>query len=203
MNVALVSEGPSAAAFPGPAGYDAVVGVNGVPTRWLCDWWVFADPDFYVCVGPSVIGHPMILTTSSLERAMNEHQFRAAGLEERYREDRAAGRIKAEEDMPLIPAMPREVPILSGGNRRGQARWFNYSGLGGLTCCWFLAGDEGSVEVDVFGVDMQGIGDVHGKDAVCRSVERWERERRIWDGLVEGFERTGRMRVHWTPPEKR
>ncbi len=210
MKIALVSEGPSARAFPGGAGYDHVVGVNTVPTRWPCDWWVFADPDIYVCEGPSILGRPKMLTTSSLERAMNEKRFQAAGLETRYREDRAAHRIYTEEEMPLLPAMPRDVPILEAGNRRGQPRWFNYSGLGALVCCWFLGQgvleptrDPVRTEVDVYGVDLQGIGDVNGKNGIGRTEGRWERERCIWDGLIRGLERTGLMTVHWTPPEER
>jgi hypothetical protein len=212
VKIALVSEGPSAAEFPGPAGYTRVIGVNSVPTRWPCSWWVFADPEFYVCDGPSVIGRPQILTTSSLERAMNERRFQAAGLEERYRRDRTDQRIRVEEEMPLMPAMPRGVPILEAGPRKGQARWFNYSGLGGLACAWFLASGtldhlatraNEPVQIDVFGVDLVGIGDVNGKQAPCRTEGRWERERRIWNGMKEGMERTGRVTIRWTPMEKR
>jgi len=203
LRIALISEGPSGKDFPGVDGYDEVVGVNGMPSLFPCTWWVFIDKEYYVGWMNRIIGRPHILTTTALENAMKEHYFRAKGLEERWKEDVLNRRLVFDEQVPPLPPMPLEVPRLSAGNRAHEPRWTQYTGLAGLVCCWMLADEAGKkATVDVWGVDMCGEGDAHDRPAPGRSEARWETERRIWSGLVTGFETSGDLVIH-CPAEKR
>ena len=194
---ALISEGPSAALYPGGDRYAEVIGVNAVPTRWPCTWWAFADPEFYVWHLGSVMGRPRILTTRNLEIAINSGRLAARGLKRAFAEDRETGRLVMEDEVPLLPPMPRAVPILNAGPRAGQVRWSQYGGLVGLVAAWLA----GVGELDVFGVDLEGRLDVHGVDGPGRIEDRWVRERELFGGLVRGFERAGDMIVNWAGKE--
>lgn len=199
MRIALVSEGPSAKDYPGRDGYDEVIGANGVPSLWPCTWWVFLDKEQYVYWLNQIIGRPKILTTTALERAMNEHYFKAKGLDERWKDDVDNQRLVYDEQVPPLPPMPIDVPRLSAGNRAHEPRWTQYTGLACLVCAWMLA-DEAKTQatVDVFGVDLAGSADCHDRpSAPARTDNRWEFERRVFSGLVKGFRTSGDLVINW------
>jgi len=203
VRIALVSEGPSARDYPGPDGYDEVVGANGVPSLWRCTWWVFMDPEMYLHWMNMTIGRPNILCPRRMEGEVSG-TFKAKGLQERWKEDLASGRVVYEDQVPPVPPMPMCIPILQAGNMKGSARWDQYTGLACLTCCWFLADRAGvTADVDVYGVDLDGIGDCHEREgAPARTADRWIVERRLFQGLVDGFRASGDLKINW-PQEKR
>lgn len=197
--VALVSEGPSAKqTFPGIDGYDEVIGVNGVVSVVPCTWWVFLDPEFYVWNHESIIGpRPRIVTSHSLERAINTGRLKARGVKEAWQDDHAAGRLVWTDEIGPLPAMPKTVPIHQGGPHEGTVRWDQYGGMAGLVTAWWLAGKGG--HIDVYGMDLHGDSDLHDHQDKGR-LPRWDREREMVQGLMFGFERCGDVTIDWVAP---
>lgn len=209
IHLALLSEGPSVhETYRAREGYDAVVGVNGIPTIWPCDWWAFVDPQFYVFYGPSILGHPRIFTKANLFTAMRDGWLVAEGLEEGWAADQAEDRIVWEHKVAAdFPPVPEGTPVFPGGPRKGLPQ-IGFSGCVALVCCWYIAG-EAEATIDVYGVDLRGVSDAHGtpppfgQNLRDRSEGRWAKERRLWDGLVQALRDTGRFEIRWTPPEER
>ena len=203
MKIALVSEGPSACDYPGPDGYDEIIGANGVPSLWPCTWWVFMDSDMYLHWMNRIIGRPNIFTSNQSERDLKGHRWKAKGLEERLSEDLEAGRIVFEEQVPPVPPMPQIVPLRGAGNMKGTARWSQYTGLACLACAWYLANEAGvQATVDVYGVDLKGTDDCHDRPtAPARTPDRWIFERQLFTALCQGFRDSGDLIINW-PQEK-
>jgi len=142
-----------------------------------------------------------ILTGRRLELQVNAGNLRAKGMPGRFHDDVKSGRLIFSDELPLLPPMPRSVPIHGAGSQKGTARCDHYGGLMGMLAAW-VAGGRGAT-VDVWGVDLGGMLDAHGAKQPGRHPGRWEGERRIWDGVLEGFRRSGELIINWTPPEER
>ena len=172
MTAALISQGPSAALYPAPEGerapeYDLVIGINWVPTRWPCDWWVFVDWDMWVKGQDHFEGQSLRIATmgdwrKSIERQAPAHQITIA------------------EYVPFESMTPPT-----------QAHWRGSTGTYALGVAWHL----GIRDLDVYGVDLCGTSDFMGDGAgTSRTPDRWKEERGIWNRMVTDLDRAG-MRI--------
>ena len=67
--------------------------------------------------------------------------------------------------------------------------WLNYSALLAITAAY----DLGCKRIEVYGADMAGVDDWDGKQVgrVCRTDQRWAKERKQFDSLCEWMQGRG------------
>jgi hypothetical protein len=167
--IAIVSNGPSAAAFDraNRADFDVVIGVNWTVARWACDWWCFCDWTTFADHVPR--GNPRLFVK----------RFAASKLP-RYAPDcmdrfRAAPEVLLHERIAVPPLPP------------GVGRWNAFSGLAALG----LARRLQATRITVFGADMTGDRDHTGQFGHSRTPDRWTLERNIWNALVASLTTEG------------
>jgi hypothetical protein len=172
MTAALISQGPSAALYPAPEGqrareYDLVIGINWVPTRWPCDWWVFVDLPMWTQGINWFDGQTLRIAT-------HPDYF------ETMRNQAPGHKIVLAELVALRFLTPPT-----------QALFGRSTGTDALALAWTL----GIRDLDVYGVDLCGTADFRGDGAGCsRTPDRWKVERMVWNRTVADLERAG-MRI--------
>lgn len=204
MKIALISEGQTGAEYPGRDGYDLVVAVNGMATLFEADWWACLDAPVFMSHFASVLGAPRLFTTQNTKIQIEQGHYKARGLQEAWaRFSRDAVFTTPVDDQPPIPTfppMPLDVPILSAGPRKGEPRFDQWGGLSALVCCWMASpmDPKNPADLDCYGCDYAAPTAVNGLGKPCApNPERWKTETRIWNGLAEGFERAGDLRVRY------
>ncbi len=173
MRILLLSNGPSLATFDGDMiPFDVVIGVTRAATVHPCHWWVVGDDDVYESF-PDLKGLPMWVFACkdiSIHKGPNYLREARAWLKTRY--------VLKWADVP---------------NARQT------SGVAGLALAHYLirAADPSEPHtVDVYGVDLRGDVDCRGVRNDHRGDDRWEREKRAWDALLEGVREDADVRVH-------
>ena len=173
MRALILSCGPSLNAFHGAtAGYDVVIGVNDVVSRYPVDWWVFGDDETITRNHKTMVSPTPKLFSKRVP--IHEGFDARCGVEETvFFNNRYVKRWAEAEDWPSVLKQ--------------------FSGPMAL----MLAADLGATEVDVWGVDMGGATDFR-KDGEHngRDNDRWQRERPIWDYVVKACRERG-IQVNW------
>lgn len=173
MRIAVISQGPSYHLFDPQRAYDAVIGVNGMPTLYQCDWWSFSDWNTFNKWADDVIGQPKIAI-----RGTSPSKFEQNKPEQFQRFQQWDWVSQDELGLPKIP---------TGGNS-----WNKWSGCGALGLAWYLLRESGDSEkvVECFGVDMTGNSDAHGRGG-NRTPDRWQSEQHIWANMTSLMNQEG------------
>ncbi len=180
MNIALVSNGPSASMYPGHHPYDVVIGVNKVPTVYPCDWWVFTDFRTYCAEWDKVLGEARICckrpAAEKIETQLHGQSHVA------FTVANSQGRVvRYDEIEPLPPKWP-EV-----------CEWLSWSGCAALV---FAASFKPEV-IDVFGVDLASYKDMRSEDNFTRQESRWAQETPLWVRLLAWVRDECKVKVNW------
>lgn len=157
MKIAVVSQGPSARAYPGNDGYDVVIAVNGQAERVACDVWVYADAAAFVKWRP--LNEPTHFCRANVPR-----DLLAFGVHELIRWQMAPSFLQETLKTPLWLDVPG---------------WNEWSGL----AAFGLASQVQPKAIDLYGFDMDGNGDVAGGVEPSRTPERWAKERETFERL--------------------
>lgn len=157
MRIAIVSQGPSAALYPGPERYDRVIAVNERAERVACDWWVYADAAAFVKWRP--IGSPVHFCRADVPRGLL-----VFGVDQLIRWQMVTSLLQETLKTPLWLDAPA---------------WNEWSGLAALG----LALQLEPTAIDLFGFDMTGDADAAGETQPSRTPDRWARERETFDRL--------------------
>lgn len=168
MRALVLSCGPSLALFDGnTAGYDLVIGVNEVVSRFPVDWWVLADDE--------VLTRNIHRLAADVRRLFIKRFPPLIGQDphhnEREREFVLDRTWRLWFDIDL---WPRQLLRYSGPSALALAVW------------------RGADEILTYGVDMVGTKDFEsdGSHAV-RDEPRWKAERFIWNRAVQECEQYG------------
>jgi len=169
---AILCPGPSLARvtreFLAGEGYGLVIGVNRAVQALPCDAWVMLDDHTFEMgmSGNGVIGRPLLVC--------NPHDWR-----------RITKRISAEQAAEFRVFHPQEIDV-----DRKRARWHTWS----FTAAIAYAHHAGARQIECWGNDWAGESDWDGyfKEGVQqRQPERWEREKKVFDALVETLNELG------------
>jgi hypothetical protein len=166
-------------------GYDLVVGVNHVPARYECDWWVFNDGPMYLWVLNEcpVIGRPRICSGPYFQTWIREEGARNEISRTRW-ESGDKELLFNPEDIDTLPIhMADFLPVAE----TGRIRWGKYTGNVALMLAWWLGADV----MDVHGIDLDGDSDFQGTSHDTRLGGRWECERPITAGIVRALRASG------------
>ncbi len=168
-HIAIISNGPSAQLFSERHAFDLIIGVNKVVQQYRCDWWCFYDAKTFADIEP--VGHPYLAMNHLVPQAITDLCPQAI---EKFKT--AAGRTLFFDTDICIPDWPIDAD-----------KWCCYSGLAALGIAYHL----GAKTITVFGADMCGVLDCTGFEFKPRTIERWQRERELWNMLVDRISRTG------------
>lgn len=169
MRIAILSCGPSLAHVTPEdlQGFDRIIGVNEAALRLPpCDWLSCGDASRLLAMRDKS-GTQQLMDTLPPRILMIDNDI------DRVR-DSAPSLFEAfgfKGWNELRGELPGEIP--SG--------WDTYSSTAALA----LAASLGASNVVCFGVDMIGVTDVAGIQTPERNDERWAREQKIWNDLVE------------------
>lgn len=167
--VAVLSCGPSLAAYPGPQGYDDTVAVNHALERvHTASCWALAD--WYNLERRGDGPHPTVvfLKHHGLDRIQRRELHLLEFLEGRT--------VVLFEDITFTGLADRT--------------WRTFT----VTAALMLAVARGADQVDVYGHDMQGLEDFAGVSTgrgVRRTPARWALERGVWRKCVRYVEGLG------------
>lgn len=167
--IAIVSQGPSSAKYPGREGYDAVIAVSGMATKHEADYWAFSDWQTYGKWLDQVKGTPKIAVRGSQVIGKKKH------MQPVHRE-----RFEAEPE--VIDLDKLGLPKFPTNN----TPWNRFSGPAALGLAWSLK----PASIDCYGCDMAGTDDAHGGKG-NRGEGRWKAERYIWSQMVERMKQDG------------
>ena len=136
------------------------IGVNRVPTRTPCHWWVFIDGEIYLEHADSLVSEVQIFTSKGAARKITD----AGRHDEFWRREPL---LVEDENLPL--------PYTELG-------WAVFSS----TAAMMLAAHLGASEIECHGVDMEGSldWDGHTCDRNNRTPDRWEREAVQWQKVT-------------------
>lgn len=167
--IAIVSQGPSSAKYPGREAYDAVIAVSGMATKHEADFWAFSDWQTYGKWIDQVKGSPKLAVRGSQVIHKKKH------MQPVHRD-----RFEAEPD--VIDLDKLGLPKFPTNN----TPWNRFSGPAALGLAWSLK----PASIDCYGCDMTGTGDAHGGNG-NRGEGRWKTERYIWSQMVERMKQDG------------
>lgn len=173
--IAVISDGPSAKLYPGSHDFNLVIGVNWtwVDLKFPVDWWAWSDFKTYQITEP--LGSPGVFTKRAQVEKVNarlrggKHNWLTFALEQ--------GRVLTHEEVT-----PPELP-------QGMVPWNSWTGTAALVLAWHMGGTR----IDVYGADMTGNLDAHGRENGSRTNKRWQRERELFKALCTSMARTGTM----------
>lgn len=194
MNIALISNGPSARLYIPGDGDHLVIAVNKAAARYHADWWVFCDASMWIGwagkvlpVRPGTAERPRVFTRrSQVMQLVPLHQNSAA-----------AAAITEwplwfhEDAHPVHPFAPID-----------GCAWGQYSGLAALGWLYRFVLDplhfgyephREPITATLYGYDLGGVGDVMADRVASDPVEvnsredarRWSRERAVFDQWME------------------
>lgn len=169
MHVAIISNGPSAKLFPQQHTFGSIIGVNKVVQQYRCNWWCFYDAKTFADIEP--VGRPYLAMNHSVPQAITDLYPEAI---EKFKT--AARRTLIFDTEICIPDWPKDAD-----------KWCCYSGLAALGVAYHL----GAKTITVFGADMAGESDCFGFMFKPRTIERWRRERELWNMLVDRISNKG------------
>lgn len=172
-----------------------VIGMNDVPTRVACDWWVFADwaswwkwsePDENAersnIAHGGVIGSPKIFTKrdQSKEYERRRPRLDARGFDMTSRED-AMARFAQLDFSPCAETVPvpSRVEACNNGTRYNVRQ---FTGSLAIMLAYYLRVDE----VEAWGCEMSGDGAFNGRGGT-RTDARWRFQLMVWGTWVEAF----------------
>lgn len=167
--IAIISQGPSSIEYPGREGYDVVIAVSGMATKYEADYWAFSDWQTYGKWLDQVKGTPKLAVRGSQVIRKAKH------MQPVHRE-----RFEAEPE--VIDLDKLGLPKFPTNN----TPWNRFSGPAALGLAWSLK----PASIDCYGCDMQGTEDAHGGKG-NRGEGRWKAERYIWTQMVERMKQDG------------
>lgn len=166
MRIALLSAGESLDRFDESAAYDLRIAVNTAAERFRCDWWSVGDHQPYLDIA-----------------AIDKDQIRVFMMRGEIGHLESLG-VRLGERALAWDAINGLCPVVN---------WHEFSATAALV----LAVQLGATAIDCYGCDMRGTkdyagrSDIGGRPAVRSEEDRWPRERRIWNDLIEWLESLG------------
>lgn len=147
---------------PGPSlanyagqGQGIVVGVNRAVVAHACDVWAACDRPLISSVKP--LGHPVLFTIEATRASLAKRGH--------------------------VTATITHDDLVDGIVENGRHPWTRYTATAALQ---YLAW-SGATHIDVWGANWAGNldWDGHRSPSDCRTTQRWDEERRIWDGVIK------------------
>jgi hypothetical protein len=182
MNVAIISQGPSAdGTYPNwqkdvmadqlPGGV-IQIGVNFQVDAFVCDYWAFVDAATFDDAKP--LGQPIAVDRGNFGGPNN---FKPGSLWGSW------PKILVDETWNIPVPEP------------GMLKWSKFSGILALGLAWKLK----PTRLDLFGYDMVGESGCQDRRARVynRSGHRWELERRVFDWWMGNFDKAGIEVKRW------
>lgn len=174
MKIAILSPGESLKRF-NPAWiidnkYDRIIGINRVVSKFKCDWW--SALDILTCQNINPVGEPALFTIQTTATRLTGFNC-----------------ILTHEE--LVQHGGAYVP--------DDIEWSKFSATAALILANQLRGSRPKDRNDViecWGCDMKGSKDWDGTNTLyTRTPERWERERVIWEKIVNFLEKNINVKV--------
>lgn len=162
MRAALLSCGPSLAAYQPDDRHAWVIGVNRAATAHRCDWWSAMDAPLIVEHRAWLIGDPLLWTLTETRQTVERKGISLDGLDYCRANNRYGGDIKV---------------------------WGHYSATAALWLARHIGVTHLDVwGVDMAGEDDW---DGYRWKYASRKPARWERERELWDQTVAALKADG------------
>lgn len=157
MNATLLCPGPSLVGYRPVEFSGMVVAVNRAAELHACDVWAATDRTLIDNVHP--LGAPALFTITATRESLDRR-----------------GR-------PWPYLVITHDGIAGGVVENGRHPWTRYTATAALQ---YLAW-SGATHIDVWGASWAGKldWDGHRSPSDCRTTQRWDEERRIWDGVIE------------------
>lgn len=166
MRIALLSAGPSLNRFDESEPYDLRIAVNTAAARHRCDWWSVGDHRPYLDID-----------------ALGKDALRIFMMGPEIGHLESLGVILGDRAMAWSE-LKGLCPVVN---------WDEFS----ATAAVVLAVQLGATAIDCYGCDMHGTkdyagrSDIGGRPTVRSEDDRWPKERRIWNALMDWLESLG------------